>query len=73
MVLNPVSDLPESVMEDMHHFKDVLSSDGTLIISGFYKNDAAMLEQEAKRHGLSLTEGGVRTNDDWCCLVFKNS
>lgn len=61
------------LMEDMHHFKDVLSSDGTLIISGFYKNDAAMLEQEAKRHGLSLTEGGVRTNDDWCCLVFKNS
>lgn len=54
------------LLADMDAFVDVMSNDATLIISGFYVEDASLLIDKAKE--LGLKESGRRTKDKWCCL-----
>lgn len=74
-VLSHVSGLFELVManinrnillHDMPALAEMLTADGTLIISGFYEEDAPLLLAEAAKSG--FREQGRQTEDRWCCL-----
>ena len=42
------------LLNDMEHFRSVMAPKAQLILSGFYKNDCALLESKAQTLGLSL-------------------
>ncbi|MGI6243169.1 MAG: 50S ribosomal protein L11 methyltransferase [Prevotella sp.] len=58
------------LLQDMAVFKDVMASDATLILSGFYEDDVPMLLETASK--INLREHLRHTLDNWCCLVLKN-
>lgn len=57
------------LLNDMEHFRSVMAPKAQLILSGFYKNDCALLESKAQSLGLSLK--ATRTDGDWACLLFS--
>lgn len=59
------------LLSDMPHYRDVLSHEGCLILSGFYELDAKKLCQSASELRLSLRR--MESCDDWCMLVFSPS
>ena len=59
------------LLNDMERFRSVMTSGASLILSGFYKEDCALLESKAQSLGLSLQ--ATRTDGDWSCLLFTCS
>ena len=59
------------LLNDMEHFRSVMAPKAQLILSGFYKNDCALLESKAQTLGLSLQ--ATRTDGEWACLLFTLS
>ena len=57
------------LLNDMERFRSVMAPKSQLILSGFYKNDCALLESKAQTLGLSLK--ATRTDGDWACLLFS--
>lgn len=57
------------LLQDLPSFVSVMSSDATLILSGFYESDCQLLEGKALSLGLRLSH--TRTDGDWACMVFK--
>jgi ribosomal protein L11 methyltransferase len=57
------------LLQDMARFRSVIVDGGTLILSGFYKNDCALLESKAQTLGLLLQH--TRTDGDWACMVLR--
>lgn len=57
------------LLHDMAGFKEVMSTDSTLILSGFYETDMAQIE--AKAATLGLYRAGQLSRDSWQCLVFS--
>lgn len=57
------------LLQDMAAFKDVMASEATLVLSGFYETDAPMLLEAAASHGLHET--GRLCDDGWCCLILQ--
>lgn len=57
------------LLADMAAFKEVMNIGGTLILSGFYTEDAPMLIEKAWELGLS--EFSRKENNNWCMLVLK--
>ena len=57
------------LLNDMERFRSVMAPKAQLILSGFYKNDCALLESKAQTLGLSLKAS--RTDGDWACLLFS--
>ena len=57
------------LINDMEQFRSVMAPKAQLILSGFYKNDCALLESKAQTLGLSLK--ATRTDADWACLLFS--
>jgi ribosomal protein L11 methyltransferase len=57
------------LLNDMEKFRSVMAPKSQLILSGFYKNDCALLESKAQTLGLSLK--ATRTDGDWACLLFS--
>ena len=57
------------LLNDMEHFRSVMAPKAQLILSGFYKNDCALLESKAQTLGLSLK--ATHTDGDWACLLFS--
>ena len=57
------------LLNDMEHFHSVMAPGAQLILSGFYKNDCALLESKAQTLGLSLKD--THTDGDWACLLFS--
>ena len=57
------------LLNDMEHFRSVMAPKAQLILSGFYKNDCALLESKAQTLGLSLKD--THTDGDWACLLFS--
>ena len=57
------------LLNDMEHFRSVMAPGAQLILSGFYKNDCALLESKAQTLGLSLKD--THTDGDWACLLFS--
>ena len=79
-VLNHISGMFDIVManinrnillQDMHQFRDVMSGNSTLILSGFYEEDVPLLLEKAKE--LGLEEYGRKTDDSWCCLALTTT
>ncbi len=56
------------LLADLEHFKNVMASDATLILSGFYEADVPVLLEAAEK--LGLHEKGRKTDNNWCCLVL---
>ena len=57
------------LLNDMEKFRSVMAPKSQLILSGFYKNDCALLESKAQTLGLSLKD--THTDGDWACLLFS--
>jgi ribosomal protein L11 methyltransferase len=53
----------------MERFRNVMAPHAQLVLSGFYKNDCALLESKAQTLGLSLK--ATRSDGDWACLLFS--
>ena len=56
------------LLADMPHFVRVMKPGATLILSGFYDTDCALLESKAQQLGLKLIS--TRTDGDWASMVF---
>ena len=59
------------LLQDMEHFVSVMLPDATLILSGFYQSDCALLESKAQTLGLVLT--ATKTDGDWACMIFSRA
>ena len=58
------------LLADMPRFVSVMAPHSTLILSGFYQNDCALLESKAQQLGLKLT--ATKTDGEWACMVLKS-
>ena len=56
------------LLQDMPRFVSVMAPGATLMLSGFYESDCALLESKAQQFGLSLQS--TKTDGDWACMVF---
>ena len=56
------------LLNDMHAFKDIMAQGATLIISGFYEDDIAVLVEKASTLGFEYQH--KYGSGDWRCLVF---
>lgn len=54
------------LLDDMERFVSVMAEGATLVLSGFYEEDAAMLIEKAESHGLK--EVSRKTDNNWCCV-----
>ena len=57
------------LLADMPRFVSVMVPHSTLILSGFYETDCALLESKAQQLGLRLT--ATKTDSDWACMVLN--
>lgn len=57
------------LLGDLPHYCEVLSQNGIIILSGFYEEDATLLQQKGEELGLREAFP-PRTDGDWCCLAF---
>jgi ribosomal protein L11 methyltransferase len=57
------------LLTDMPRFVSVMAPHSTLILSGFYETDCALLESKAQQLGLKLT--ATKTDGDWACMVLQ--
>jgi len=58
------------LLNEMNRYKQCLTPDGLLIMSGFMKPDIDVLIQKAQFEG--LTHLNTYHKDEWFCLVLKN-
>ncbi len=59
------------LLQDMEAFHGVMAQGASLVLSGFYEEDAPMLLQKAET--LGLHEVSRKIENDWCCLVLSNN
>ena len=59
------------LLADMPHFVRVMKPGATLILSGFYEADCALLSSKAQQLGLKLIS--TRTDGDWASMVLESS
>lgn len=57
------------LIDDLPRFRDVLNVGGTIILSGFFTEDAPIILEKAWELGLS--EFSRKENNNWCMLVLK--
>ena len=57
------------LLQDMPRFRQVMNSNGTLILSGFYTEDIPLLEAKGQELGLTLVH--QRENNHWACIVMR--
>jgi len=57
------------LLADMPHFAKSLKSEGHLILSGFYEEDADILICKAEELGLHKTS--MKTTNNWCIIVLE--
>lgn len=57
------------LLADMPMFREKMAPHATLILSGFYTEDAPLLIEKANTLGLSLQQ--QKEDQNWCCLVFS--
>lgn len=54
---------------DIPNFVSVMNNGSKLILSGFYEDDAKLLESQAETLGLKMLNRN--TDDNWCCIVLE--
>lgn len=57
------------LIRDMKSYTDVLNSGGSLLLSGFYESDIALLEETG--HQLGMTPSQTQTKDGWAALIWN--
>lgn len=57
------------LLHDLPTFKDVMTTDGILILSGFYESDIPLLEKKGLE--LGLHKKSSTQQNGWCCLVMS--
>ena len=57
------------LLDDMGAFTEVMTKDGMLLLSGFYEDDIALLNEKAAEHGLHETFRS--TENGWAALALK--
>jgi len=57
------------LLNDMPRFVQKMQTGSTLILSGFYENDCALLQSKAQSLGLQFMHS--RTDGPWACMVFR--
>lgn len=57
------------LLSDMKTYTDCLSDTGVLLLSGFYKEDIAIIDLEVSKHGLTLNKTIKRNN--WVALQYQ--
>lgn len=57
------------LLDDMEAYRSVMAHGATLVLSGFYEEDAPMLLQKAET--LGLHEVSRKTDNNWCCLLLE--
>ena len=58
------------LLSDMNIYTDCLRQEGILLLSGFYKDDIAIIESEVVKHGLVFDKMIQRNR--WVALKYKN-
>ena len=58
------------LLVDLPIFNEVLSEQGIIILSGFYKEDISLLSAKAEELGLSKMK--ELSDGDWACIVLTN-
>lgn len=58
------------LLNDLVFYAKCLKPNGTIFLSGFYKNDIPAIEEECNKHGLTYVESLERNN--WVALKFVN-
>lgn len=58
------------LLQDMEAFHNVMASGASLVLSGFYTEDAPMLLQKAET--LGLHEVSRKVDNNWCCLLLSS-
>ena len=58
------------LLQDMEAFHNVMASGASLVLSGFYTEDAPMLLQKAE--SLGLHEVSRKVDNNWCCLLLNS-
>lgn len=58
-----------TLIEDLGKFKEVLNSGGTVLLSGFYTEDAPLILEKAAEIGLK--EKNRQELNNWCALVLQ--
>ena len=58
------------LLDDMHAYADILAHGGTVVLSGFYEEDAPLLIEEAGKY--NLKEKKRLTDNNWCCLILAD-
>lgn len=59
------------LLDDIPYIAEVMAEKATLILSGFYVDDAPLLVDKAMEYGFK--ENKKLINDKWCCLVLKRN
>jgi len=57
------------LLNDMPSFKDVMSKDGIIIMSGFYSDDIPVLAAKAHEIGLTITH--QQSEGNWACIILS--
>ncbi|MBI9033304.1 MAG: 50S ribosomal protein L11 methyltransferase [Bacteroidales bacterium] len=56
------------LLNDMHHYTDHITAKGTLILSGFYEHDLAMIQEKAEGLGYEYQNHKIKNN--WVAAKF---
>lgn len=59
------------ILSDLKTYAEALSPGGTLLLSGFYSNDAAIIEEEAANYGMKRTL--FKDMESWSLLKLEKS
>ncbi len=56
------------LLNHLEGYSNIIVTGGTLLLSGFYKQDVAILKEEAQKHKFQLES--VLNENEWFCLQF---
>lgn len=59
-----------ALLNDIGYYSDCLNNEGMLFLSGFYKDDIPLIEEECQKHMLKLAE--IKERGQWVALKFIN-
>jgi len=57
------------LLQDMKTYSEGLRENGSILLSGFYKNDIDVISARASEFGLNLS--GFRSMNDWAVVLFQ--
>lgn len=56
------------LLNDMHYYKEHLTENGLLVMSGFYSQDVKLIKEEAEKNGLTFID--QKEDNNWVAIKF---